>query len=146
MTSNGSANGSLLASSSVPGPGPTGASCDNPGYDGRVNGVELSPLLNCDLTDQRDDIAKLLEIKHKNIALVDKLVNFLDNVEVDTFKQVGGLPDKILAGMVLRMETMTPPTTPGTFNNFLELRGIFRPMVLLQQQQQQGKRGETYWC
>jgi hypothetical protein len=142
MTSNGSANGSLLTSSSVPGPGPTGASCDNPGYDRRVNGVELSPLLNCDLAEQMDAIAKLLEIKRKNIALVDKLINFLREQDVLTFEQVGGLPDKILAGMVLRMETMTPPTTPGTFAYFLTLRDIFRPMVLLKEVllRQQGKR------
>jgi hypothetical protein len=142
MTSNGSANGSLRASSSVPGPGPTGASCDNPGYDGRVNGVELSPLLDCDLAEQRDAIAKLLEIKHKNIALVDKLVSFLTEQDVLTFKQVGDVPDD----QVPRMEQLMPVKVSfGTFNNFTELRGIFRPMVLLLQQQQ-GKRGETYWC
>jgi hypothetical protein len=97
MNSNGSANGSLRASSSVPGPGPTGASCDNPGYDGRVNGVELSPLLNCDLTAHKDDIAKLLNIKPNRVV---SLLDFLDNVGVDTFKQVGRLPDESLAGMV----------------------------------------------
>jgi hypothetical protein len=132
MTSNGSANGSLLASSSVPGPGPTGASCDNPAYDGRVNGVELSPLLHCHLAKQKDAIAKLLNIELNRVV---SLLDFLNNVEVDTFKQVGGLRDDCVQD--LRQSVAKPSV--GTFNNFLDLREIFRPMVLLQQQ---GKREE----
>jgi hypothetical protein len=104
----------------------------------------LRELVGCSVENEPREVAALLDRDYDTdvhtTADINSLVAFLGAQEIRTFRHVGGLPDEILAGMVLRMETMTPATTPGTFNNFLELRGIFRPMVLLQQQQ--GKREE----
>jgi hypothetical protein len=112
--------------------GPNARVSEDPGIAGREeNGMmPPGPLLDCELADEEVAIGKLLKIKsNPKPNLVDKLITFLHEQDLLSFRQVGELSDDVVG----QMRQLVPATvTGGTFNNFLKLRATFRPMVLQQ--------------
>jgi hypothetical protein len=131
---NGNNAGSSFAASSslVAERGPNASVREDPGFAGpEENGMmTFGSLLDCELADEEVAIGKLLKIKsNPKLNLVDKLITFLREQDLATFRQVGELSDDVVG----QMRQFVPATvTGGTFNNFLKLRATFRPMVLQQ--------------
>jgi hypothetical protein len=100
-----------------------------------VNGVNVMALVDLELASKKEAVAKLLQLPwSETIARdMDKLVTYLNEQDLITFRDVGELSDDVVGQM--RQQRIAATVTVGTFANFVKLRGIFRTLS-----ERQGKR------